>query len=1159
MGCFGKKQLGEFRTVYCNHNVPSGQQGVVVADTHKGYADNVVVTSKYKYWNFLPKNLFEQFRRVANFYFLCIVIVQFSIIDRTPVSPATSLLPLVFVIAVTAVKQFYEDLLRKRADREVNNRDAIVIKGREEKNIYSKDIKVGDIVKILNNEEIPCDLVVLSSSEEDGTCNIMTANLDGETNLKIRSSLQETSKLLLPEDLSQLVAVVECDHPEYDMYKYNGRMHIHPKQGGKAQTHSLSITNLLLRGAKIKNTEHVYGLAVYTGKETKMALNQKEKTYKFSTIEKKMNVYLLFFLVLLLIIAAIYTGLKFQWDETDAGKAYYLGKTPDFDAVEVVVNLLSFLILFNYIIPISLYVTIELQKFCGAQFFAWDMELYHEPTDEPARANTSDLVEELGQIEYVFSDKTGTLTENDMQFRQCSIDGNKYLEVGDKLKSPDSTNDKGVDKSSLSDEKMKNFFIALALCHTVQADEVKPEDDPVGTDTTDGSIDDRTTPVTVYTYQASSPDEKALCEAAARYGVVFRGKNGDFMELEVCGKPERYRILHTLEFDSTRKRMSIILEKEDNGQILMLCKGAESHVVNRCVRGPSQETLDHIDGYAEEGLRTLAITSRHISRHNYVKIDEQLTSASQAIGDREEQLARVFDEVEKDLDLLGATAVEDRLQDGVKETIVSLREAGIKVWVLTGDKQETAVNISHSCGHIKHGMEVMFVTQRRTGEAASEALTECEHTLTSQEGVVDGEEKEFALVVDGSTLAHILPDEAVVDQLIKVSRQCVAVLCCRMSPLQKAQVVKLVKTCKDKPITLAIGDGANDCSMIQEANVGCGIMGKEGRQAVRCSDYAFHRFRYLKRVLLVHGHYYYTRLANTVQYFFYKNIVFMLPQVLFQTVSGYSSLPLYAGVFLTCYNIFFSSLPILFYGIFEKDLKMKTLHENPVLYKDIAKNERLSWKSFAIWFLYGIWHGLVIYYGVLRLYGTSSFLPHQLGYGLFSFGVFTFTLVVLITNFKMALMVHHWTWFMHFFIWGSIFFYLIFILVLCAFVWPWPWLNDIYAMDIDLDLYNIIYMLFNASSFWFALILISVVALLPDILFTVLLKAWAPSELDRCQVTNPLRMIQLPWRRCNRRTKFNPADYCQMTESQEHQRQLEENLLDGSLYAYRKRVDSNEE
>ncbi|XP_057301942.1 phospholipid-transporting ATPase IF-like isoform X1 [Hydractinia symbiolongicarpus] len=1132
MGCFGPPNLGEFRVVYANQQVPSGEIGVSVVNAHKHYANNVVVTSKYKIWNFVPKNLFEQFRRIANFYFLCIVVVQFSILDRTPVSPITSLLPLVFVITVTAFKQGYEDWRRHRADKEVNNRPAIVIKQGREKSVYSKHIKVGDIVKVQNNEEIPCDLVVISSCEEEGKAHIMTANLDGETNLKVRSSLLETAQLTTAQDLTNFQGKVECDHPEYDMYKFNGRMILFNESA--PTTHALGPSNLLLRGAKLKNTEYCYGLAVYTGRDTKMAQNQKDKTTKFSSVEKKMNSYLLVFLVILLLLAIICTGLKFAWDKKK-GDAWYLLKPYDFDVVEVLINLLSFLVLFNYVIPISLYVTVEIQKFSGALFFDWDLELYHESTDEPAKANTSDLNEELGQVEYLFSDKTGTLTENDMQFRQCSIGGVKYIEVNEKLFQDEAANEAGIDHSNVTEE-IKEFLLALALCHTVQADEASPtksEDDQ-----SDG-VPLTPTTTKVYTYQASSPDEKALCEAASRYGVIFKGKSSEYMDLEVCGKLERYKILHVLEFDSTRKRMSIILETPRK-EILLLCKGAESHVLPRCVSGPSQETLDHIDGYAELGLRTLTVVSRKIPRSLFEVIDIKLVVAQQAITDREEQLQAVFDEVEQDFHLLGATAVEDKLQDGVKQTIEALREAGIKVWVLTGDKEETAVNISHSCGHFKHGMEIMSVTHKKTEEEVNLAFDECMLKLESKHN----RSTEFAVVVDGATLAVILSNQS--ETFLQICKECVAVLCCRMSPLQKAQVVKLVKTSGSAPITLAIGDGANDCSMIQEAHVGCGIMGKEGRQAVRCSDYAFHRFRYLKRVLLVHGHHYYTRLAVVVQYFFYKNVSFVIPQLLFQLMNGFSSMSLYSSAYLTAYNIFFTSMPVLLYGVFEQDLKADSLMASPILYKDMAKNKLLSWKEFAYWMIAGIWHGLVIFLGTKFLYGKSSFDSGMFDYGMFSYGTFVYTLVIIVANLKFALYIHYWTWFVHFFLWGSILLYIIFVLVFCGFVWPWPWIKDAFNVDLDMSLYHVVYHLFDSSAFWLASILIIWLCIMPDITLTVLKKHFMPTPSQTCQDKENRRRSK-----CRKlRKKRGVMNICQLTESQEHRRELEENLIEPSLYYY---------
>lgn len=305
------------------------------------------------------------------------------------------------------------------------------------------------------------------------------------------------------------------------MYKYNGRLHLYETNTNTRNTYALGLSNLLLRGAKLKNTEYAYGVVVYTGSDTKMAQNQKGKTHKFSTVERRMNTFLLLFLAVLLLLTIICTSLKFDYD---AEKPWYLPAPRETDAKEVVVTLFAFLVLFNYIIPISLYVTVEVQKFCGALFFSWDEKLYHEPSNEPAIANTSDLNEELGQIEYVFSDKTGTLTENDMQFRNCSIDGMKFVEVDGKLCKDEPSAEQPLDVTSNLTDEMKHFMFALTLCHTVQADVVpKPR-----------SGEPR------FTYQSPSPDEKALCEAAARYGIVYRGKEGDYLQLDVGKKDERY-------------------------------------------------------------------------------------------------------------------------------------------------------------------------------------------------------------------------------------------------------------------------------------------------------------------------------------------------------------------------------------------------------------------------------------------------------------------------------------------------------------------------------------------------------------------------------------------------------------------------------------------
>ncbi|XP_027044475.1 probable phospholipid-transporting ATPase IF [Pocillopora damicornis] len=1064
----------EWRTVFVLNKYPSNDTEVEVKQ--KRYANNVIVTSKYTILNFVPKNLFEQFRRIANFYFLCIGVIQLLI--DSPVSPVTSILPLVFVITVTAMKQGYEDWLRHKADREVNNRPAKVIRQGQVEDIPSKNVKVGDIVQVLDDEEIPCDLVVLSCDDPDGTCYITTANLDGETNLKVRNALSDTAGMQSAEQLSHLISHVECEHPKEDLYSFSGRMVVTPRGGGESVLKALGPQNLLLRGARLKNSTYTFGVAVYTGRETKMALNQQQGAHKFSTVEKTMNVFLIVFLIVLLSQGALCAGLMFWKQGTPSGKPSYIYqeelKITFTGSNGVLDTFLVFLILYNYVIPISLYVTVELQKFIGALFFAWDLKMYLEETDEQAIANTSDLNEELGQIEYVFTDKTGTLTENDMQFRECSINGYQYVELNSQLFVADQTDGACVSAQSVSSEVMQ-FFLALSLCHTVQASKETNQD----------SIYD-------YRYQASSPDEKALVEAAVRFGVTYRGKIGDDIEVKVDDVIERYTLLHVLEFDSTRKRMSVIV-KSPRGEHVMLVKGAETAVLDRLASGPKDITLDHVNEYAEKGLRTLAVGRRVLSGEEYVVINAKINKAKQAILDREEQLARVYDEVERDFHILGATAVEDRLQDGVPQTIEALREAGIKVWVLTGDKQETAVNISHSCGHFKAGMEMMFVTKKQSERECQEELVSCRDKIQRRPPT---DSRQYALVIDGVSLSHVL--RGCSELFEGICQKCVAVLCCRMSPLQKAQIVQLVKSSCEKPVTLAIGDGANDCGMIQEAHVGIGIMGKEGRQAVRTSDYAVARFKFLRRILLVHGHWYYVRAAVMVQYFFYKNVCFITPQFFYAFFTSFSGQPLYLAFFLTAYNIFFTSLPIFVYGIFEQNVNGDALQSQPHLYRDLSKNYRLSWTEFFFWVMSGYWHALVFFFGSYFFFQGDAIGPAMLQYGNWSFGTFVFTVCVIVSNLKLALVTHYWTWMTHVSTWGSII--LFFVSTITYNSETWKGFQLAFSDAISLDMYKLFYQLLSQGVVWLAILLLIFMALLPDIFFMLVGRQFYPSETQRVQV-----------------------------------------------------------
>uniref|UniRef100_A0A8B9KMW0 Phospholipid-transporting ATPase n=1 Tax=Astyanax mexicanus TaxID=7994 RepID=A0A8B9KMW0_ASTMX len=1048
---FDPPHQSDTRTVYIANRFP--QHGHY---TPQRFADNRIISSKYTIWNFIPKNLFEQFRRIANFYFLIIFLVQLMI--DTPTSPVTSGLPLFFVITVTAIKQGYEDWLRHKADNEVNGAPVFVVRSGSLVQTRSKNIRVGDIVRVAKDETFPADLILLSSDRAEGTCHITTASLDGETNLKTHYAVPETAVSQSVSRLEALQAVVECQQPEADLYRFVGRITV--TQQGEEIVRPLGPENLLLRGARLKNTKEIFGVAVYTGMESKMALNYKCKSQKRSAVEKSMNTFLIIYLGILLFEAILSTILKYAWQaENEWDEPFYNQKTEQernsSKILKFISDFLAFLVLYNFIIPISLYVTVEMQKFLGSFFIGLDLDLYHEESDQRAQVNTSDLNEELGQVEYVFTDKTGTLTENEMQFRECSINGIKYQEINGKLV-PEGMTDDTPDSSAPRLSREEELFLkAVSLCHTVQ----------ISYDQADGPGDPFSHAngfTTQMEYYASSPDEKALVEATKRMGVTFTGSNGEIMEIKTFGRSEKYKLLHVLEFDPNRRRMSVILQTP-SGEKILFTKGAESAILPYTTRGEIEKTRLHVDEFALKGLRTLVVAYRLFSAEEYKEVEQRLHEARTALQQREERLAEVFSFIEKDLELLGATGVEDKLQDKVQETIEALRLAGIKVWVLTGDKHETAVSVSLSCGHFHRTMNILELVQQKSDHECAEQLRRLSRRIKEDHVIQHG------LVVDGASLSLALREHEKL--FMEVCKNCSAVLCCRMAPLQKAKVVRLLKTSPEKPITLAIGDGANDVSMIQEAHVGIGIMGKEGRQAVRNSDYAIARFKFLAKLLLVHGHFYYIRIATLVQYFFYKT--------------------LYDSVYLTLYNICFTSLPILVYSLFEQLVHPHVLQSKPALYRDISKNSLLSFKTFLYWTILGFCHAFIFFFGSYILMGEdTTLMGNGQMFGNWTFGTLVFTVMVITVTLKLALETHFWTWINHFVTWGSIAFYFIFSLFYGGIIWPFLHTQDMYFVFVQL---------LSSGSAWFAIIIIVITCLFPDVIKKVFYRHMQPTSTQKSQ------------------------------------------------------------
>ncbi|KAK7141388.1 hypothetical protein R3I93_015519 [Phoxinus phoxinus] len=1098
--CGGDENRVDSRTIYIGRR-PCLETEVFIPSK---FCDNRIVSSKYTVWNFLPKNLFEQFRRIANFYFLIIFLVQ--VIVDTPTSPVTSGLPLFFVITVTAIKQGYEDWLRHKADYEVNKYPVTVLEDGRSVKKESERIKVGDVVEVVEDEIFPCDLILLQSSREDDTCFVTTASLDGESNHKTHYTVPDTEK-----DLQALSATIECEQPQPDLYKFVGRMHIY-KADQEPAVRSLGPENLLLKGATLKNTKKINGVAVYTGMETKMALNYQGKSQKRSAVEKSINAFLLVYLCILISKAVVCTTLKYVWQSKEGqDEPWYNQKTQkEKDTnmyLKMFTDFLSFMVLFNFIIPVSMYVTVEMQKFLGSFFITWDKDFFDPEIQEGALVNTSDLNEELGQVEYVFTDKTGTLTQNNMEFIECCIDGFQYRHRDelDGFTVTDGPVGKLQQKAGLEKEEL--FLRALCLCHTVQVKEDGAEETP--RDQVDGVDGMFPQPEEERCFIASSPDEIALVKGAMRYGFTFLGLESKSMKIKNRQNDiEEYKLLHVLNFDPVRRRMSVIVQSK-SGETLLFCKGADSSIFPRVKPEEVDRIQLHVERNATEGYRTLCVAFKQLSAEEYAVADTGLREARLALQDREEKLMAIYNQVETDMSLIGATAVEDRLQEEAAETMEALQGAGIKVWVLTGDKMETAKSTCYACRLFQRGTELLELTVRTLEDGRIKRedklleLLRDYHRRAVQDappvkaGVTRSwstANQEYGFIIDGATLSLMMNPPRDADAslyrnlFLQICQNSTAVLCCRMAPLQKAQIVKMVKNSKGSPITLSIGDGANDVSMILEAHVGIGVKGKEGRQAVRNSDYAIPKLKHLKKLLLAHGHLYYVRIAHLVQYFFYKNLCFILPQFLYQFFCGYSQQPLYDAAYLTMYNICFTSMPILAYSLLEQHMSIEVLLDNATLYREIAKNAMLRWRPFLYWTVLGIFQGLMFFFGVRFLFSNPALQDNGQVFGNWSYGTIVFTVLVFTVTLKLALDTRHWTWINHFVIWGSLAFYVFF-----SFFWGgiiWPFLKQ-------QRLYFVFANMLSSVSAWLVIIILILLSLLPELLLVVLRKPRGPHSRQK--------------------------------------------------------------
>ncbi|KAG5957074.1 hypothetical protein E4U58_006289 [Claviceps cyperi] len=1310
----------------------------------KPYVSNFIRSSRYTVYDFVPKQLLFQFSKLGNFYFLVMGILQVTP-GLSTVGRWTTIVPLSIFVAFSMAKEGFDDYRRYQLDKAENRsvtwvlrrgsghdhkpsrsgasstvkRSSVVqskhvadiesdsqsagsisyaghIKLEDWKEAQWQNVKVGDIVRLRRNDGVPADMVLLHATGPNGVAYLETMALDGETNLKSKQACP-----LLAERCTTIAgirstqATVVSEDPNIDLYSYDGRVTV------ADETVPLSLNNIVYRGSILRNTAEAVGIVVNSGEECKIRMNaNKNVTAKKPAMHSIINTMILFQIVIVLMLAAGFTIGYHLWKRRIQDNSFYLVPADGLFSASVPFRevFFGYLIMFNTLIPLSLYISMEIIKL-GQLVLLHDVAMYDPVSDTPMVANTTTILENLGQVTHVFSDKTGTLTQNVMRFRKMSVAGVACLHDMDvqrdeqvkrskieasimgrldrrshrRSRRPQHENKDGAPLQAASASTWPTNDVKLAvdvaeagiLDETSEPEEaeqyahatllprptlsrmgsvasvshwkssVRPNEEPEVK--TEDMLDYmRRKPNTVFSrkakhlllamalchtclpekqengelsFQAASPDELALVEAACDMGWLVTDRAGQTITLQTKDEHgvlqiEVYQVLDVIEFSSKRKRMSVVVRMPD-GRICVFCKGADNVVLSRLrlshlaeqkfmdisrrasvrktfeqdkvrtrmsmtsardttlprsslalarpresidrlhdlrrslvlataagrqstastprgsldmlrqlnassrlpARTTAFDTIDerigehlasdevgvfekcfqHVDDFASEGLRTLLYAYRYLDEETYSSWKALYRAAETSLSNRQELVEAAGERIEQKLELAGATAIEDKLQEGVPETMDKLRRANIKVWMLTGDKRETAINIGHSARVCKPFSE-LYILDRHTGNQHAGHLLES--LTTALKDVGRGMVPHSVLVVDGQTLSTIDADTQLsllfYDLVLRVD----SVICCRASPSQKANLVCAIRRLVPHSMTLAIGDGANDIGMIQASHVGLGISGREGLQASRIADYAIAQFRFLQPLLFVHGRWNYLRTGKYVLATFWKEILFFLAQAHFQRFNGYSGTSLFESWSLTVFNSLFTSLPVILLGIFEKDLAAGTLLAVPELYASFGPRGRgFGLVQYAGWMVMGVLGSFVIYYFPWGDFGAALETQDT---SLYAMGALCFTVGVIFINVKLLILeLHHKT---------VITFTGFFVSVTGWFLWC-LFLSGMYPLKAGKDIvHNAFLRNFGRQLSWWATLLLALATLIVmDLVVQGVRRVYWPTDQDLMQ------------------------------------------------------------
>ncbi|KAL0237163.1 hypothetical protein PCE1_000560 [Barthelona sp. PCE] len=892
---------------------------------------NAVKNTKYNKWTFLPKTIYNQFKYFNNLFFLLLALTQFVKVLSVGFL-FTYVSPLIIILMLSGGKELFEHIGLLKSDRQVNEKEfQIMDPSGELKKVQSQELRVGDILHLKSGDEIPCDCLLLRSSEKNGTCFISTMQLDGEQDYKLRRALSLTQPLTDITDVFKMKFAVQYEQPRKEIYDFVGRIEM-----DDGTMEPLSLENTLWGSTTVKSGNH-YVMVLYTGVDTRTSQNKAKPVYKFGVFDaesNRMSKQLFGLLVCLSIVLLIFRGFNAIW----------------------YVYLIRYIVILASIIPTSMKVNQDLSRI----LFKREIEK-GDPDLENCILRNSNLAEELGRISFLCSDKTGTLTQNVMEVKKLNT-GNLILlpenskELGEIIRNHDE--DPYEIQMHLSPElKAREALMCLLLCHNVT---------PVEEDGT-------------RVLQASSPDEIALVEFAEKCGYRLKQREIDWMDIVTpAGTTRRYKIEHVFPFSSARKRMGIVLRDTQTNIIYYYLKGADS-IMFPLVDAPwitsAQEAVEH---YSREGLRTLVFSGRILSEAELEAFSALAAEADAALIGRQEKTNAAIATLENNMVLLAVSGVEDKLQEGVRPSLEFLRNAGIRIWVLTGDKSTTAMTIARSSCLVSRTMRFFIF---KGGSNSMKSIAKIKNSGY-----------QHAIVIEGSTISYVLKHHKEV--FIKCALRCPIVLASRCSPTQKAELVALLIKYSGKRVA-AIGDGGNDCAMISTAHLGVGLEGKEGSQASLTGDISLKQFSHLTRVLF-YGRKFYNNACNLSNFVGHRGLLISYVCFLNICCFYFSAVSAFSGTLLFCFTSVYLVFPVFALAL-DNDITPSMLSKYPQLYR--PNRSLINIKSFITWNFISLFQASIAFFVGLLWFGKTTNAIQSV----------VFTALVLTEIFNIAVEVRTWT------------------------------------------------------------------------------------------------------------------------------------------------------